>query len=184
MEITSAIVSKLISITIRLTQESPLKKAAKNEVEAAIREMKNISSYTYKRECLNSALVHLESAFCQFEPSTWNILDDEDRVLWKQRTFKNDICITIAVIHYILGNTLRAKNWLTEELSEYGWVDLPEESLKLLEIKNTEDFFKVLYNDDGEYYRQLEWAIKVHNEQAWDNDYYNPLDAEQNPYPF
>ena len=48
MEITSTIVSKLISITICLTKESPLKKAAKKEVEAAIREMKNIGSYTYK----------------------------------------------------------------------------------------------------------------------------------------
>ena len=147
MEITSTIVSKLISITICLTKESPLKKAAKKEVEAAIREMKNIGSYTYKRECLNSALVHLESAFCQFEPSTWNFLDDEDRVLWDQRTYKNDICLTIAVIHYILGNTLRAKNWLTEELSEYGWVFLPEESLKLLDLKNTEDFFNLLFDE-------------------------------------
>lgn len=184
MEISSTIISKLLSITIRLTHKSPLKKASKNELEAAIREIKNINSYTYKRECLNNVLVHLESAFSQFEPTTWNFLDDEDRVLWQQRTYKNDICITIAVIHYILGNISRARSWLTDELSEYGWVDLPEETQIILNIKNAEDFFKVLYDDDGDYYRQLEWTIKQHHEQTLDSSYYNPLDAEQNPYPY
>ena len=41
-----------------------------------------------------------------------------------------------------------------------------------------------MFDDDGQYYIHLEWAIKVHNEQAWNNDYYNPLNPEQNPYPF
>lgn len=184
MEITSTLAAKLISVALSLAKDSPLKKISKNELEAAIRELNNLCYDTSKRECLNRALGHLESAFSQFEPSTWNFLDDEDRVLWDQRTYKNNLCITIAVIHYILGNTTRAKIWLTEDLSEYGWVFMSNETLNLLGMEKTEDFFNAIYKDDGEYYRNLEWSIKEHNNQAYDDYGYNPLDPEQNPYPF
>ena len=119
MEISSSIL-KLVSIVYSLTKESPLKKVSKQELEAAVRETNNLKYESYPRECLNRVLCHLESAYSQFEPSTWNFLDDEDRVLWEQRTYKNTICLSIAVIHFYLGNKERAKAWLSDELSEYG----------------------------------------------------------------
>lgn len=184
MEITYTAALKLIGVVCSLTKDSPLKKVSKNELNAAIREINNLKYENNRRECLNRALSHLESAYSQFEPSTWDFLDDEDSVLWSQRTYKNNICMTITVIHYVLGNIDRARIWLSDELSEYGWVFMPDGSLDLLGYSKTEDFFNAIYGDNGETYRQLEWSIKLHNDQAWDDSGWNPLDASQNPYPY
>lgn len=166
---------KLIGVVYSLTKDSPLKKNSKNELEAACREINNLKYEKYPRECLNRALGHLESAFSHFEPSTWNFLDDEDRALWDQRTYKNKICLLIAVIHYYLGNNIRAKTWLSEELSEYGWIFMPEGALELLGMETTEEFFEAIYGDKGETYKQIEWSIKIHNDQAYDDSGYNPF---------
>lgn len=178
MEISSSIL-KLVSIVYSLTKESPLKKVSKQELEAAVRETNNLKYESYPRECFNRVLCHLESAYSQFEPSTWNFLDDEDRVLWEQRTYKNTICLSIAVIHFYLGNKERAKAWLSDELSEYGWIFMPNESLDLLGFSSTKDFFNAVFGDNGETYEQKEWAIKIHNDHTLDDSGWNPLD-----YPF
>lgn len=184
MEITYTSAIKLISLVHSLTRESPLKKVSRNELEAAIREINNLKYENRPHECLNRTLCHLESAYSQFEPSTWNFLDDENRVLWDQRTYKNTVCLAIAVIHFYLGNKKRAKTWLSDELSEYGWIFMPDEALNLLEFCSTKDFFNAVYGDNGETYEQIEWAIKIHNDQAYDDSGWNPLDASQNPYPY
>lgn len=177
MEISLYTAIKLIGVIYSLTKDSPLKKTSKNELEAACREINNLKYDKYPRECLNRTLGHLESAFSHFEPSTWNFLDDEDRLLWDQRTYKNEICLLIAVIHSYLGNNSRAKTWLSEELSEYGWISMPEGALDLLGMESIEEFFEVLYEDDGKTYKQLEWSTKIHNDEAYDNSGYNPFDS-------
>lgn len=180
MEITYTSAIKLISLVHSLTRESPLKKVSRNELEAAIREIKNLKCEKRPRECLNKALCHLESAYSQFELSTWNFLDDEVRVLWDQRTYKNTICLAIAVIHFYLDNKERAKAWLSDELSEYGWIFMPNQALNLLEFSSTKDFFNAVYGDNGETYEQIKRAIKFHNDQAYQDIGWNPLDHSQN----
>ena len=184
MIITTSSVYKLIAIIRALAKESPLKRVSKNELEAAEREINNIKYENNKRECLNRALGHLESAYSHFTPSTWNFLDDEDRVLWDQRTYKNDICITIVIIHYFLGNSIRAKKWIEDELSEYGWIHIPQDAIQLIGFDDAKKFFSELFHDNGEKYDQLQWSTKFHFDQAFDDSGYNPLDASQNPYPF
>lgn len=183
MEITYTAALKLIGVVCSLAKDSPLKKVSKRNLNAAIREINNLNYENNRRECLNRALGHLESAYSQFEPSTWNFLDDEDRVLWSQRTYKNEICMTIAVIHYVLGNIDRARVWLSEELSEFGWFSMPSDSLDMLGFSNEEEFFNAIYKDNGETYRQIESSIKMHFDQAYDDSGYNPLDPIYNPYP-
>lgn len=169
MEISYTAAFRLISVVRSLTKDSPLKRVSKNELKAAIQEINNLGYENDRRGCLNRALVHLESAYCQFEPKTiCNFLDDKNRVLWEQRTYKNDICMTIAIIHHVLGNTERAKRWLSDELSQYGWVQMPDGALNLLGFNSTEEFFNLIFGDNGETYKQLQWSIKEHHRHAWD----------------
>jgi len=181
MEITYTAALKLIGVVCSLTKDSPLKKVSKNELEAAVREINNLKYYSNQRECLLGVLGHLESAYSQFEPSTWDFLDNENRVLWDQRTYKNDICMTIAVIHYVLGNIDRARVWLSDELSDYGWIHMPDGSLDLLEYSKTEDFFNAIYRDDGNTYKKLERAIEINYYNAYDlgNTSYSDYDYYQ-----
>lgn len=175
MGLSASCICKLISIVYSLSKKSPLKKVSKNELEAAIRDAEGLKYESNQRECLNRVLCHLESAYTHFEPKTWNFLDDENRVLWDQRTYKNSICMAIAVIHYILGNLSQSKRWISEELSEYGWINMPEGSLSLLGMNGYEDFFNSIFMDNGETYRQLEWSIKCHFNSAYDDGGYNPF---------
>lgn len=184
MEFTSESALKLVSLVYSLTQESPLKKVAKKALKAAVQDMEDLKYSNKPRECLNRTLCHLESAYHLFEPSTWNFLDDENRLLWDQRTYKNTICLAIAVIHFYMDNKETAKVWLSERLSEYGWIHMPDESLDLLGFSSTKDFFNAVYSDDGKTYEQMEWAMKIHFDDAYDDSGWNPLDASQNPYPF
>mgnify|MGYP003288689721 CR=1 FL=1 len=110
-------------------------------------------------------------------------MENNDKIYWDQRTHQNDLRIMMAVIHYALGNIDITRKQL-DVLSEYGWVHMPDGSLDLLGYSKTEDFFNAIYGDNGENYRQLEWSIKLHNDQAWDDSGWNPLDASQNPYPY
>lgn len=167
MEITSSTTLKLISVVYSLTQESPLRRVSKNELKAAVREVNNLKYWDNQRECLNGVLGHLESAYSQFEPG--NILTvffgDEDAMLWDQRTYKNSICMTIAIIHFVLGNVNRAKVWLSEELSEKGWVEMPVSSLELLGFNKIEDFFNAIFQDNGKEYKRLTDAIKYNRDE-------------------
>ena len=169
MEITSSTTLKLISVVYSLTQESPLRRVSKNELKAAVREVNNLKCWDNQRECLLGVLGHLESAYSQFEPG--NILavifGGEDAMLWDQRTYKNSICMTIAIIHYVLGNVDCAKVWLTEELSDKGWVEMPDCSLELLGFNKIEDFFNAIYHDHGRTYHQLKGSIDYNN--GWAN---------------
>lgn len=184
MEVSVSTALKFVRIVRALMKESPLKKVAMNELEAAHRELSNLQYENHPRECLTRVLCHLESAFTHFEPSTWNFLDNQDRLLWSQRTYKNSICLTIAVVHFYLGNTVRAKVWLIDEMSDFGWIQIPEGALSLLGFNSTKDFYSAVFGDNGEIYERIEWNIKMNNEKSYDDSTWNPLDASQNPYPF
>lgn len=182
MEISVLTALKFVSIIRSLTKDSPLKKVAMKELEAALRELSNLQYENHPRECLIRVLCHLESAFTHFEPSTWNFLDNRDSLLWSQRTYKNTICLTIAVVHFYLGNKARAKFWLLDEISDYGGIYMPEDALTLLGFNTTKDFYIEVFGDKGEIYEQLEWRIKRHYENAYADNTWNPLDASHNPY--
>ena len=184
MEISASSILKLIGLVHSLALESPLKTVSRKELEAAILDINRLEYENNPRECLIRVLVHLESAYCQFEPSTWNFLDDEVRILWSQRTYKNSICLAIAVIHLCLGNKKKAKLWLSDELSEYGWIFMPNKSLDLLGFNDTKEFFNAVFDDNGETYEMITHVIRFHHEQALDNRSWNPLDSSQNPYPY
>ena len=77
MEISASAILKLIGLVHSLAQESPLKTVSRKELEAAILDINRLEYENNPRECLIRVLVHLESAYCQFEPSTWTFLDDE-----------------------------------------------------------------------------------------------------------
>lgn len=177
MEISASCICKLIGVVYSLSKKSPLKKVSKNELEAAIRDVEGLKYESNHRECLNRVLCHLESAFTHFEPSTWNFLDDEDRLLWDQRTYKNDICLAIAVIHYCLENYSQSQRWLTDELCEYGWITMSSDSLKLLGMKEDKEFFNAIFKDNGETYEKLQWATKINNDNAYSDSGYNPFDS-------
>lgn len=184
MGISASTILKLITLVRSLAPESPLKKVSRKELEAAILDINKLEYENNPRECLNRVLTHLESAYSQFEPSTWDFLDDEDRVLWAQRTYKNSLCLAIAVIHLYLGNKKMAKAWLTDELSLYGWIFMPDKSLDILGFNDTKEFFNAVFEDNGETYDMIEHATRFHHEQALDDRSWNPLDPSQNPYPY
>lgn len=179
MELSAYSIYQLVNVVCSLTKETTLKKssklASKRELEAAMRDLNGLKFESNSRECLNRVLGHLESAFSHYKPSTWNKIDDEDRLLWDQRTYKNEICMTIAAIHLILGNPSLTRKWLSDDICEYGWISMPEGTLELLGMSNYEEFFNAVYNDNGQTYRQLEWSIKCHFDNAYDDSGYNPL---------
>ena len=73
--------------------------------------------------------------------------------------------MTIAIIHFVLGNVNRAKVWLSEELSEKGWVEMPVSSLELLGFNKIEDFFNAIFQDNGKEYKRLTDAIKYNRDE-------------------
>jgi hypothetical protein len=178
MFMNASILLKLVCILKSLAKDSPLKAVSKNELNAALREINNVGSEKDTRECLNRVLVHLESAYSHYEPSSWNLLDDEDRVLWSQRTYKNSICLAIAIIHYYIGNRDRSRQWLTDELDDCGWLEMPEGALNLLEMSCLKDFFKAVYWDNGMRYTQIEQAIKRNYKLAHPSQDYNCFDYD------
>jgi len=174
----TSILIKLICILKSLAKESPLKNVSKNELDAAIREANNVEYENNQRECLNRVLVHLESAFSNYHPNSMVFLDDENRVLWSQRTYKNSICLAIAVIHYYLGNRTRSKQWLTDELNDCGWLLMPDGALNLLNMGCTEDFFNEVYDDYGVFYEQIEQSIKKNYDIAHPSQDYSCFDYD------
>ncbi len=169
---------KLICVLNSLAKESHLKNVSKNELDAAIREINNVKYENNSRECLNRVLVHLESAFSHYTPNSRAFLDDENRVLWSQRTYKNSICLAIAVIHYYLGNLPRSKQWLRNELNDCGWLVMPNGALNLLNIGSTEAFFNAVFDDNGVSYAQIEQSIKKKHELAHPSQDYSCFDYD------
>lgn len=161
-------VSKLAGLVLALTKECPLKKISKNELNAAIDDLEHLNSYSNIREGLNSALVHLESAYHNFEPSQNFILvwmENNDKIYWDQRTYQNDLRIMMAVLHYALGNIDITRKWL-EELTDCGWIHIPNEALDFLGFASPNDFFRKVFNTNEDIYATLQWRTKVNNENA------------------
>lgn len=174
----ASVLIKLVCILKSLAKDSPLKTVSKNELDAALRDINNIGSEKNSRECLNRVLVHLESAYSHYEPRSWNLLDNEDRVLWSQRTYKNSICLAISIIHYYIGNRERAKQWLTDELDDRGWLEMPEGALNLLNKSSLKDFFQDVFCDNGIRYIQIEQAIERNYELSHPSQDYSCFDYD------
>ena len=126
-----------------LAEESPLNKYSKNEFNLALYNLSLVSSEKNIREGLNKCLVHLESAFVNYHPSTWDIWD-RDRVLWDKITFKNSICLLIAIINYLLDNKITARRWLIDNLDDMGHIFFPTELLSELSIPSEMEFYRLL----------------------------------------
>lgn len=52
---------------------------------------------------------------------------------------------------------------------------MPDGALNLLWMDNYEEFFNAIYDDNSLTYRQLEWAIQCHFNNAYDDSGYNPF---------
>ncbi len=162
-----------------LSKESPLDKHSRTEYEIAVARLKSISLESNTRECLNSSLIHLESAFGSYEPKTWDIWD-KDRALWSKRTFKNSICILISIIHYLLGNQALAKQWLEDNLTDMGHIIFPAELLKELSIPDEDTFFDII--GCKETIKSLEASIDWNYRCVYDLDDHSEPSALDNFY--
>lgn len=178
MEISYQVLYSVYKMIVSLSQDSPLKKIAKQEFDMANYILSSSSSESNYRECINRALTHLESAFVHFTPTitTWDIWD-RDRALWSKRTYANGICIRIAILHYILGNKTVAKKWLIENLNDMGSIYFPNEVLDCLKISNSESFYKDVFQSD---YPQIEGVLKK-SESNYDY-VYSDNDSDDIPY--
>lgn len=132
---------KLGGVIIKLNQETPNNKDAKNSVYAAVRVMQTIKDEANPREGLNRALTHLESAFENYTPRTWDVWDKE-KVLWDKKTFKNSICLIIAALHYALDNKSIARKWLVDNLDEWGSIYFPQEILEAFSMTDENEFYE------------------------------------------
>lgn len=158
MDITYQIVNGVSRLLISLSKDSPLKNIASREFEMAKYILSSASSETNYRECLNRALTHLESSYVNFLPTitTWDILS-YDRVLWSKRTFANNICLHIAIIHYILGNISISKKWLLDNLNVKGGIYFPKDIIGYLSISSGDSFYHVVCESD---YQKLEAILR------------------------
>lgn len=102
-------ISKLAISLTSLAKDSPLANLAKNEYYMAVYILNSAKDEQHFREVINRALCHLESAFVNFPITTLDVWD-RDTALWEKKTFANSICLHIAILHYMLGNNLIAKN--------------------------------------------------------------------------
>lgn len=163
IEIDITVVIKIGTVVKSLMGDSPLNKASKKELEAAQYVLSCLNGDSNIREGLNRVLVHLESAYGLFEPHTYNFLDDEDKVLWDKRTYKNNLCIVISAIHMYLGNKYEAKCWLEDKLSEKGWISAFSMSLPM--YNSTKDLFYAVYGENETYYK-FDRSVEYNHELA------------------
>ena len=166
MVISYSILSSISKAVYSMAKDSPLKKAAKQQFEMALYDLESINEESHYRECLNRVLTHLESAYALYLPTikTWDIFDS-DRNLWDKRTFANDICFLIAVLHYILGNKVIAKKWLIENLDNMGSIYFP--NVEGMPIHDIDSFFREIGQSD---YPKLK-CIKSESERNYDCTY-------------
>lgn len=156
-------IGKLALSLTALAKDSPLNKLAKNEYYMALYILKSANDSQSVREVINNALGHLESAFVNFPITTW-VFWNRDRALWKKKTFANDICLHIAILHYMLGNMIIAKQWLLENLNVMGSINFPSQILKTLSMNNEYDFYKAIA---GREYSKIEDLIQQ-SSYNWD----------------
>ena len=159
-------IGKLALSLTSLAKDSPLKKLAKNEYNMALYVLESANDERSIREVINRALGHLESAFINFPITTWDIWD-RDTALWNKRTFANDICLHIAILHYMLGNNMIAKKWLLGNLNVMGSIDFPNQILESLSMNNESDFYKAVA---GTEYTKIENLIQQ-SQCNWDRVY-------------
>lgn len=173
MEITISTIFNVSKMVVSLSKKSPLKKIAKQEFELAKYILESVDSETNYRECLNRALTHLESAYVHFVPTinTWDVWD-EDRVLWDDRTYANDICLQIAIIHFVLGNPRVSKKWLLDNINDKGGMHYPDEILTHLSFQNWDSFFKCIGESDYFELKKLMDRSESSNDRIFENDIY------------
>ena len=188
MDITYQIVYGVSKLLISMSQDSPLKSIANQELEMAKYILSSASSEANCRECLNRALTHLESSYVNFLPTitTWDVLS-RDRVLWSKRTFANSICLHIAIIHYILGNISISKKWLLDNLNEKGGIYFPKAILDSLSVSSEDSFYHLVCQSD---YHKLETILRNSNRNYYtifdipsDLDLKLDLDLDSDPGP-
>lgn len=93
------------------------------------------------------------------------MMENNDKIYWDQRTYQNDLRIMMAVLHYALGNVDITRKWL-EELTDYGWIHIPNEAFDLLGFASPNDFFRKVFNTNEDIYATLQRCTKVNNENA------------------
>lgn len=142
---------KVASIVISVLKECPLRKAAKIQLDMALRIGHDVLNEQNPREGLNRMLTHLESAYGAYAHSmgTWDIWDYE-KVMWSQARTLNTISVHMALVHHVLGNDKNASSWLLDGMSNEGPWDIyigNEDDLKGLDFKNITEFYKVVLGD-------------------------------------
>lgn len=177
MEISYQVLYNVSKMILSLSQESPLKKIAKQEFEMANYILSSASSESNYRECINRALTHLESVFIHFIPTitTWDIWD-ADNVLWDKRTYANGICVRISILHYILGNYSVAKKWLIENLNDKGSIYFPNEILNGLSISDSNIFYREVCQEDYPQILSILQESERNYEYLYDNNFYDDYD--------
>lgn len=142
-------ITKIASLLVSLSNNSPLKKVALGEYNMAAYVLQNIQDEQDLRETLNRSLTHLESAYIHYTPyiTTWDIWDQYN-ALHGKKSFANTLCIYISIIHYVLGNVVASKKWLLENLDSGGSIDFPKEMIICLSLKSEDSFYKTVCGED------------------------------------
>lgn len=149
-------VTKIASLLISLSKDSPLKKVAQEEFTIALRDLAHSQYEQSLREPLNRALTHLESAYIHFLPciTTWDVWNQYS-ALHRKKSFSNTLCIYIAIIHYLLGNVVASKKWILENLDSGGSIDFPEEMLTCLSLTDEDSFYKAICGAEFEMFDNI-----------------------------
>lgn len=114
------IVSLALDIVDLLSKET-FSKQADNEIRAAERIARTLPSAKNSREEINRILAHFESAFAAYETCMYTIdIWDWESIMFKKAGKLNMICESIAELHYQLGNTDSARQWLLEHMRDDG----------------------------------------------------------------
>lgn len=166
-----SIIIKVVSWVMMALKECPLKKMSKNETEIAIYIAKNIKNELNPREGLNRMLTHMESAYIAYRKTmgTYNFADYE-RIMWGQAEILNELCLYIALVHYVLGNRKNSSLWLIENMCNKGpWRICIKDPAVLKEIGlinenyTDKEFYKeILGSDFDEFYKEIILPSDVH----------------------
>lgn len=152
----------MASIAVNALKDCPIKKTAKNELQIAIYIGSNVCNEINPREGVNRMLTHLESAFIAYigTMGTWDIWDYK-KVIWNQAKIQNEICIYIALAHYVLGNQKNVSKWLIYNMSTEGpWEICANKNIDLRDLgfQNKSvfdlDFYKKVLGEDYESFYQ------------------------------
>lgn len=167
----------------KLQDKSPLFRIAESEVIIAQEIFEHIEEENSEQNALHRILTHLESAYCKFSQNKAKgpIEKITDELFHDCIKCANEICISIAIIHYKLGNIKAARHWIIDRTSSDMNVSNLEGKTNIVVGNVSDDVYKIIQDICGKDFEILQHRV---NKEEQQDDTYSTSDLSYGDWYF